>query len=443
MEINDAGPPTLSERELQVLELVATGATNQQIARNLVISANTVKVHLRNIFGKLGVESRTEAALYAIREGWIAVEGVESLSEAIQESPVLPREYIPAWRRILFVLAALLIALVVLFPNPRRASNGPDSAFTDRVGGALGNPANAGLSRWDSKAQMPTARARLAVVAYEGRIYAIGGDTADGVTGAVEVYDPATDAWTRQASKHYPVRNTGAAVLGGRIYVPGGHNAMDEAIATVEVYDPASASWTEAAPLPTPLFAYAIAAVGDKLYLFGGSDGARYLSTVHIYDGTSNSWSTGTPMSQPRGFCDAAVVGERVYVIGGYDGQNESALCEVYDPVAEEQGEQPWAHRASLHMGRGGLAAVAADDYIYVIGGGWNQYLSFNERYDTNEDVWATFDSPLLGQWRTLGAALVSGEAGAVIYGIGGWSERHLSTNYAYRTFFRVYLPGL
>src|SRR5215208_3020082 len=63
----------ISEREREILRLVATGATNQQIAYQLNISVNTVKVHLRNIFGKIGVTSRTEATVFAVRNGLVQI----------------------------------------------------------------------------------------------------------------------------------------------------------------------------------------------------------------------------------------------------------------------------------------------------------------------------------------------------------------------------------
>lgn len=61
----------LSEREVQVLELAARGATNKLIAKELFLSIRTIEAHMRNIFEKLGVSSRTEAVTEAIRHQWI------------------------------------------------------------------------------------------------------------------------------------------------------------------------------------------------------------------------------------------------------------------------------------------------------------------------------------------------------------------------------------
>jgi DNA-binding NarL/FixJ family response regulator len=60
--------PRLTERELEVLRLVARGMANKEIAHQLFISENTVKNHVRNILEKLQLHSRMEAAMYAVRE---------------------------------------------------------------------------------------------------------------------------------------------------------------------------------------------------------------------------------------------------------------------------------------------------------------------------------------------------------------------------------------
>jgi NarL family two-component system response regulator LiaR len=70
-------PPTvqpLTEREVEVLRMVAQGKSNRQIADELVLSLGTVRAHLSNILAKLHLASRTQATLYALREGLASLE---------------------------------------------------------------------------------------------------------------------------------------------------------------------------------------------------------------------------------------------------------------------------------------------------------------------------------------------------------------------------------
>jgi DNA-binding NarL/FixJ family response regulator len=67
-------PRRPSARELGAIRLVARGATNDEIAVNLAISIKTVESHLRRLFGRYGVMSRTELAMLAVREGWLGTD---------------------------------------------------------------------------------------------------------------------------------------------------------------------------------------------------------------------------------------------------------------------------------------------------------------------------------------------------------------------------------
>jgi DNA-binding NarL/FixJ family response regulator len=71
-------PEPLSERETDVLKLLARGFANKEIGRELSITEKTVKTHVSSILSKLGVQSRTQAALYAGRVGLVALDQLGS-----------------------------------------------------------------------------------------------------------------------------------------------------------------------------------------------------------------------------------------------------------------------------------------------------------------------------------------------------------------------------
>ena len=67
----------LSKRELDIIKLAAKGLTNKEIADQLHLSFRTVEGHMRDVFNKLGVGSRTEAVLFGLRKGWFTLEELE------------------------------------------------------------------------------------------------------------------------------------------------------------------------------------------------------------------------------------------------------------------------------------------------------------------------------------------------------------------------------
>lgn len=325
----------LSERELELLKLVTTGATNQQIARELHISVNTVKVHLRNIFEKMGVESRTEATLVAIREGWVLVEGAQPApAEIVAPAPLPPAiPRISLAQRIFLVVAALCVFALAFAPpvGSRLVQEQPRSPFTERPAAPPLIVSDARTARWNNLPAMPTARGRLAIVQHGGKLYAIGGDTDAGVTGATELYDIGAARWSTLVEKPTPAGNVSAAFAAGRIWVPGGFLSDGQITTLVETYDPAANEWARGVDLPEPLCAYALVTFEDNLYLFGGANAQGYLSVAYRFDTSAGEWQALPPLSSPRAFAGAAVLSGRIYVVGGYNGERELTTCQVYD----------------------------------------------------------------------------------------------------------------
>lgn len=73
-ELNMSRRPALTGREIEVLQSIAEGMTSKEVGERLFISENTVKNHVRNILDKLGLRSRSEAVMYALREDLISID---------------------------------------------------------------------------------------------------------------------------------------------------------------------------------------------------------------------------------------------------------------------------------------------------------------------------------------------------------------------------------
>jgi len=445
--MSEYGEP-LTEREIEILRMVATGVTNREVAYELDISVNTVKVHLRNVFSKLGAESRTEATMIAVREGWVAVEGAGETPEPEEETrsdskprlraiPVAPEPPLPWFKRMALIVALLLAVAGVAETWPRnntQAGNGQNLPFDQSQVQPEIALVEGTESAWHEQAQMPTRRAHLALVVTGSQILAIGGRTPEGISSAVEAYDPTTDTWVPRDDKPTSVAYISAAVVGTEVIVPGGCDAEGTPLQKVEAYDILADSWRELSPLPEPRCAYALGSLSEKIYLFGGWDGNQYVATVYVYDPQTDTWATKTPMDAERGFAAAAPLAGRLYVVGGYDGDRELTTCTIYDPATETREDC-----APLAVGRGGLGLVPLGGQLYAIGGGgWTSYLGFNERYSPIDDQWSPVETPIVGEWRSPGVVVFESS----IFAIGGQSSDYLSLNQTFDPFpFRTFIP--
>lgn len=454
--VNEPGEE-LSEREREITALVTEGLTNREIAARLFLSHNTIKVHLRNIFTKTGVASRTELSMMAVQEGWVTLPGAADPASARtantreagqasldrdDELAVISRALPSPWPKLRWsaLTLGLILALFVLILPQRRAST-PATAGPGIVFGAADPAASVSVPStdggWQELTPLPVRRAGMGAVGAANRIFLIGGMTDSGASDRLDMYDIESDSWHARSPRPVALANIGAVALGETILVPGG--CTDDESWTpsdaVHSYDPTADTWSEVAPIPTPLCAYALAAYDGRAYLFGGWDGLAYRSIAYSYDPETESWDSLAGPEFARGFGAAAVLEDRILFVGGFIDNRELAACEAYVPVAGK-----WESCQSMLQPRGGLSLVAIGGRAYAIGGGWHTPLGFNERYTPGQDEWSVVESPIVGEWRNLGAV----PSETAIYTFGGWGEAgFLNRTHVVEIMpWRVFIPG-
>jgi DNA-binding CsgD family transcriptional regulator len=472
----------ISERELDVLNCLAEGDSNREIADRLSISHNTVKVHVRNIFTKLGVSSRTEATTVALQKGMLSIPGIETEAEAedaeaqaedeVQEAgvdggeaqadeavheadeTVATSEEAPARgglsrRQLSAIIGLLAVLLLAMAVNSLMGSDPgtPAGATETSTARPSSPPAEATVAlfeetplgnNWVASRPLPEARARMALTTVGLNLYAIGGESEQGVDNAVFIFDSQQREWREGAPKLTAVAGAAAGVLAGEIYVAGGYGENGLPTTGVEAYSPLNDAWR---PLPTlpQAVAGAVAIVNDGLlYLVGGEYENGVSGEALVYDPGEQRWGTLPPLQEARTQAVGGALGGKIYIVGGSDGDHALASCEVYDPLQEL-----WSSCPPLQEARMAAGSAVFLNKLYVLGGTLEADDGAGEVFDAAEEGWSTFEMPMLSgdqNWPYLGVANVETH----IYALGGEREGRLSSElFVYRPLvYQFFIPA-
>jgi non-specific serine/threonine protein kinase len=185
-------------------------------------------------------------------------------------------------------------------------SFGRDSARLVRLDGA----------GWTELASMHYARGGHALVAAQGRLYAIGGNTTGGNVGPAEVYDPAANAWTTLAALPAPRNHVSGFVIESNVCVVGGRAPTT---ARIDCFETVHSTWTRIADIPRATSGGgATAFPGGGVVVMGGENAQEtaVIDQVTRYLGTPG-WSTGDAMLVPRHGFELAVFQDRAWACGG------------------------------------------------------------------------------------------------------------------------------
>jgi N-acetylneuraminic acid mutarotase len=304
-------------------------------------------------------------------------------------------------------LGALVAALALLLP-----------AF---AAGAIGN--------WKRGAPLPLARGEVAAAVAEGRIYVIGGFTAQGENSTtVQAFNPGTNTWSQEADLPLPVDHTMAAGYRGRVYVAGGYGPGRSRLTTLFAF--MGDGWTRLASMPEQRAAGGAAIVNGKLYVVGGTTGSTIgaapttlAKTMLVYDIARDRW-TSRRGPTPREHLGVTALGGKIYAVAGRTAgfDTNMRVVEVFNPRTGR-----WSKLPRVPGKRGGTGAAGTGRWIVSVGGeAPSGTIRTVYRYDVKRRRWSRLPN-LPTARHGLGVAAVGGK----VYVLGGGTSPGLSVSQA------------
>jgi len=221
--------------------------------------------------------------------------------------------------------------------------------------------------------RLKTERFGAASVAQGDYVYVIGGHNSGGILGDIERFDVRSHEVTRLTNDLTPRYNHGAALIGGKIYVFGGHGYSlpggNPFEATVDIYDLESGKISHGSPMPTPRGYFATASLNQKIYVIGGAYGEpqimRQTNWTEIYDPATDAWSKGVPMPTIREAV-AVVANGWIIVPGGYRRPSTATglkTVECFDPDKNQ-----WLSLPDLDRNVSSSSAAVLGNYLFLFG---------------------------------------------------------------------------
>ena len=267
---------------------------------------------------------------------------------------------------------------------------------------------------WNTKTPMRYNRSQFSVIAFDGKIYVIGGDSNMGYQDINERYDPLTDSWT--TLKPMPTPRAGFAIVEyqGKIYCIGGYTldpgpTVFADLAVNEVYDVATDSWSTKTSMPVNASFIQAQIVDGKIFVITSS-------AMYMYNPVTNSWTNKGNTPTSGNFVFSAVIDNQIMV--GYTAFDRQCKVVIYDPKTNE-----WNYGTSgpSLVGVRAIAGVTTGLYapqrIYVFSNADDHVV-----YDPVSDTWSPAKTTRYYGGRSVGSVGVA-IVDDLLYAIGGSSS--------------------